>query len=359
METESFLLNFFQIGDKERKQFVDECINKPERFEDRIKRQRICSFATECGKRRCRGIDGKVVAACLVRDLFGSLLYLSLQKKVDIGEVLKHPLTPVPLSLCHVDGSMQKSPKSALMKYLESKTMSQPPRSVNVKVIDAMFFLHLHSNLPTSFGGVARYLLARIVECDAHTIHFVSDKWIKPSIKDCERQTRGSSSTLYQIKGHSQKRPSNCISILRNDTFKESPIEFLTRAWEDDYFAEILKDKVLYANFNDVCYRYKVEGGKMVREEAEEFYSTHEEADTRIFFHLSNIVLPSNVVVRTSDTDCLVIGLGCKHLYDPSLNIWLEVGVQSNNSQRFINMDSLYSHLQLVSIQHHFVEEGK
>ena len=40
----------------------------------------------------------------------------------------------------------------------------------------------------------------------------------------------------------------------------------------------------MYANFNDVCYRYKVEGGKMVREEAEEFYSTHEEADTRIFF---------------------------------------------------------------------------
>ena len=125
---------------------------------------------------------------------------------------------------------MQKLPKSALMKYLESKSISQPPRSVNVKVIDAMFFLHLHSNLSTSFGGVARYLLARFVECDAHTIHFVSDKWIKPSIQDCERQTRGSSSTLYQIKGHSQKRPSNWISILRNDTFKESLIEFLTRA---------------------------------------------------------------------------------------------------------------------------------
>ena len=124
---------------------------------------------------------------------------------------------------------MQKSPKSALMKCLESKTISQPPRSVNVKVIDAMFFLHLHSNLPTSFGGVARYLLARIVECEAHTIHFVSDKWIKPSIKVCERQTRGST-TLYQIKGHSQKRPSNWIAILRNDTFKESLMEFLTRA---------------------------------------------------------------------------------------------------------------------------------
>ena len=72
--------------------------------------------------------------------------------------------------------------------------------------------------------------------------------------------------------------------------------------------------------------------------------TVHMKKQILFFFHLSNIVLPSNVVVRTSDTDCVVIGLGCKHLYDPSLNTWLEVGVQSNNSQSFINMNSLYSH---------------
>ena len=110
------------------------------------------------------------------------------------------------------------------------------------------------------------------MECDAHTIHFVSDKWIKPSIRDCERQTRNGARRSRRI------------------------LQYARRS------------------------RYSY------------------------FFHLSNIVLPSNVVVRTADTDCLVIGLGCKHLYDPSLNIWLEVGVQSNNSQRFINMNRLYSH---------------
>ena len=150
--------------------------------------------------------DGKVVAAFSVRDLFGSLLYHSLEKKVDISEVLKYPLTPVPLSICHVDGSMQKTPKSALLKYLiETKVTSQPPRSVNVAIIDASFFLHLYSNLPSSFGGVARYLLGRIVDNEAGTINFVADKWIKPSIKDCKRQERGSAAS-YNITGSSPKK---------------------------------------------------------------------------------------------------------------------------------------------------------
>ena len=62
-----------------------------------------------------------------------------------------------------------------------------------------------------------------------------------------------------------------------------------------------------------------------------------------MFCHLKHIDGTSNVVMRTSDTDCLVIALGCKHLYDSMLNLWLEVGVQSNNTQRFINVNSLYT----------------
>ena len=116
----------------------------------------MATFATEAGKRRVRS-NGKQIAACFMRDLFGSLLQISLEKKVDINEVLCYPLTPSPLSLSHVNGSMLKSPKSALLKYLESKIISQPPSSIEVVILDAMFFMHLHSNLPSTFSGVARY----------------------------------------------------------------------------------------------------------------------------------------------------------------------------------------------------------
>ena len=40
-------------------------------------------------------------------------------------------------------------------------------------------------------------------------------------------------------------------------------------------------------------------------------YSTHGEADSRMMFHLNPVINSSNVVIRTSDTDVLVIALGC------------------------------------------------
>ena len=43
-------------------------------------------------------------------DLFGSILFLSLQWKIDMGEMLKFPLTPAPLYLAHIDGPMQEAP---------------------------------------------------------------------------------------------------------------------------------------------------------------------------------------------------------------------------------------------------------
>ena len=86
-----------------------ECIEDPTRFNKSIKRQTIHSFATEGGTKNIKVGDGKTISACLIRDLFGSILFLSLERKADMAEVLSYPLTPVPLSLSHVDGAMLKT----------------------------------------------------------------------------------------------------------------------------------------------------------------------------------------------------------------------------------------------------------
>ena len=82
--------------------------------------------------------------------------------------------------------------------------------------------------------------------------------------------------------------------------------------------------------------------------EFEHLYSTHDEADSRILFHLnwcSSMHGASNVVIRASDTDILIIVLGCFTLLAGDINIWLEVGIFSKNTQRYIDINSLYNKL--------------
>ena len=81
---------------------------------------------------------------------------------------------------------MLSSQKSDLMKYLETFAVSETPEVVPENNIDAMFSLRLHVNLPNTFEVVARSILGKTVNSEGDTIHFVCDKWIEPSIKDCE-----------------------------------------------------------------------------------------------------------------------------------------------------------------------------
>ena len=97
----------------------------------------------------------------MVRDIFGSILFLALQRKIDMAEVLSFPLTPAPLSLSHVDRTMLKTQKSKLMEELESRIFSEKPNHEDIAIIDAMFFLHLWKDVPATFGTIARFLLIK------------------------------------------------------------------------------------------------------------------------------------------------------------------------------------------------------
>ena len=156
--TEEFMLSIKTNGENLCKNFIKECVENPSRFEKPIKKQKMYTFATESGKKKVKK-EGKVVSTCLIRDLFGSILNISLETKTDVGEVLSYPLTSFPLSLSHVDGNIHKTPKSAILSHLESKIISTEPKRKDVTIVDAIFFLHLNLHLPLTFGGLTTYLL--------------------------------------------------------------------------------------------------------------------------------------------------------------------------------------------------------
>ena len=105
------MLKFQEYGAQQRLKFLAECIERPEMYEERIERQKLHICAIKLGKKKVQKSDGKILAACFVRNLFGSLLCLSLKRQMDMNEVLSYPLTLVHLSLSHVDGSMNNTPK--------------------------------------------------------------------------------------------------------------------------------------------------------------------------------------------------------------------------------------------------------
>ena len=107
-------------------------------------------------------------------------------------------------------------------------------------MIDAMFFLHLHTdNLPPTFGGVSRYLFRKICNSNCKQIHVVFDKFVSPSIKDSERKTRGRSMSevKYQITGPGQSRPRNFKDNLHNNSFKKAFVECLVSSWLNEYLS--------------------------------------------------------------------------------------------------------------------------
>ena len=224
-----------------------ECIEDPTRFNKSIKRQTIHSFATEGGTKNIKVGDCKIISACLIRDLFSSILFLSLERKVDMAEVLSYPLTPVPLSLSHVDGTVLKTKKSTLTSTLEIKVITRPPDIVHETVIDASFFLYLQYNLPSTFGQVAKVILSNIKKAKGNVIL---------SIKDSERNNRASVTTSFQVTGSSQKRPSNWLETMKNTSFKISLNKFLVEYWNDNSLVDLIGEKILHVNFCDACYKY-------------------------------------------------------------------------------------------------------
>ena len=135
-------------------QFQDECKDDPSRFERPIKRRKIKKFASDSVKTKVKSKDQTILEVRCTRDIhvFGRLLFLAVTQNMDMPTVLTYPLTPVPFTLCHIRGAMNKTNKSALMVKLKGKGDSnKEPSLVDMYVIDAMFFLRTLPELPSTF----------------------------------------------------------------------------------------------------------------------------------------------------------------------------------------------------------------
>ena len=114
-------------------------------------------------------------------------------------------------------------------------------------IIDASFFLYLQGNLPSTFGGVAKSLLSKIMNFSGNVIHYVTDKWLSPSIKDSEREGRNSNDQNYEIKGPKSKAAFKMDRRIEKPKFQSCTEPIIDRCLERRFLAFSLPRK------NTVC----------------------------------------------------------------------------------------------------------
>ena len=88
----------------------------------------------------------------------------------------------------------------------------------------------------------------------------------------------------------------------------------------------------------DSCYKYQVFSNCVVLRDEARLYSNHEEADSRMIFHVSYLAenysstSDVNTVARSADTNSLINTIGCfQKLLEKNqkLRLWLEMGTET------------------------------
>ena len=106
--------------------------------------------------------------------MFGRLLFLSTVKELDLKGVLAYLVAYVPLTFAHNDELKISTNKPTLFSKLDVRIIKDASRNVDICIIDAIFLVPCHVDLPSTFGGVANVTSSVLVRC-ANRVDFACD----------------------------------------------------------------------------------------------------------------------------------------------------------------------------------------
>lgn len=159
--------------------------------------------------------------------------------------------------------------------------------------------------VPVTFGNISAKIFQSLMRTTARTIIITFDRYFSPSIKDYEHSLRDvHKKQPYTIRS---KDRTDFFVELKNVYFKQALVEFFIRDWASNHLTAFMNNKVLYLNF-DKCYRYESINYEMLVIQVDALSCPlHEEADTKMVFHVCQLTEEANVTIRCSDTDVLII----------------------------------------------------
>lgn len=339
-EVYEFLASVETAGEKKRTTFIAETREAPDRFDKAIKRNKIINF--ECKNTQKVKIAGKTKEVKIQRDAFGRLLYASLQKKIDIEKALSYPLAHISFSFCHTDGTICKTTKSVIItELIKHQAEVVDPPEADIDLVDGFYFLHTLKNYPESYGKISKHIL-KVITYNRKEVHIIFDKYDTPSIKDYEHDLRGEDNVQYDVRKEN-KRPAEFTKLLRSRNFKEKFVEFLIEDWTRDEMVLLMTETTVKLNY-DKCYVYEVSGeGKIKKSIDNNLTCYHEEADTKIVFHICQLNSNYRVRVHCTDSDIPVIMLAnFKYLKE---DIHITVDLSTGKKKLYLDINEIHAKL--------------
>lgn len=101
------------------------------------------------------------------------------------------------------------------------------------------------------------------------------------------------------------------MKSLKNYRFKDALVQFLAIGKKQS------KTKNFFLTVEERCYSYHTQQNRVIKIEENDYEFFHEEADTRMVFHHSfchyKAAAGSNILIKSADTDVLIILLGNMH----------------------------------------------
>ncbi|XP_014666803.1 PREDICTED: uncharacterized protein LOC106808556 [Priapulus caudatus] len=200
-------------------------------FFEPIKRQKLKTMEASNKVVKLTASQGKVVQYREQSDLAFMLLVKSqhLYEPLDIDELMRYSLTPVPHSLGTADGYFNKTNKAAMFHYLMEDAPEDVPYPKDALYIqDGNALLHALTNLPPTFRDICLQVLDQMVA--KNNFIFSTDSYQADSIKAQERLRRGFSQR-YIIDGPATRKPSDFRLFLTNEDNKTQLCHLLLRVW--------------------------------------------------------------------------------------------------------------------------------
>ena len=251
------------------------------------------------------------------KDLFQRFLVVSRDREIDLQDVLSYELSPVPLSIAHLNRNMRKTAKSNFLKELMidisiSDHLPDHDLSSTISLIDFMVLVQSTQKGESKTSGDLAKVIAESVTSSfrfASKIVLCPDRYdAEYSIKSFEREKRATASSRERVI-HNERTPlpHNFKEFLMNAKKKVSFISFVLN-FIVEYLPSVLQShqEVIVGRLDGSSWRISSHG----KEQLPELFCDHEEADSRLFIYasyFSSNTTVSRIVVFSSDTGVIVI----------------------------------------------------